>query len=318
MRVLRAGLAALVLTATLPASAQNAANKSTARALMDDGDRKRDAGDTKGALESYQAADAIMKVPTTGIEVARTLSSMGRLLEAQVIVTQLAVAPPRKEPAAFVSARKAAAVLASDLDARIPTLLVKVLGGGADTPSLSIDGKRLSSSADAQAHKLDPGLHAIAVRQGPAEKEQNVTLVERDRKTLTVDLAPPPPPPVAIEPPPRKPEAEPSAGPKVMTFGGFGLAAVGIGVGAITGLMSLKKTNDLKAVCPNDACPPERQGDLDSANMLGNVSTVAFVAAGVGAVVGVVGVVLWRGQHKEPTTSALLLSPSWVGWRATF
>lgn len=318
MRGLRAALAALVLTVTLPAGAQNAANKSTARALMDDGDRKRDAGDTKGALESYQAADAIMKVPTTGIEVARTLSSMGRLLEAQAIVTQLAVAPAKKEPAAFVAARKAASHLAGDLDARIPTLVVKVVGAGTDTPSLSVDGKRLSSGAASQAQKLDPGLHAIAVRQGTAEKEQNVTLVERDRKTVTVDLTPPPPPPVVVDPPPKKVEEAPSAAPKVLTFGGFGLAAVGIGVGAVTGLMSLKKTNDLKAVCPNDACPPERQADLDSASSLGNVSTIAFVAAGVGAVVGVVGVILWRGQHKETTTSALLVSPSWVGWRATF
>jgi hypothetical protein len=44
--------------------------KETARALMDEGDRKLSKQDLRGALQAYQGADQIMGVPTTGLEVA--------------------------------------------------------------------------------------------------------------------------------------------------------------------------------------------------------------------------------------------------------
>src|SRR5690349_18414785 len=82
--------AALVLASTLAASrahaeppAPSATEKETARGLMADARAKRDRGDARGALESFQAADAIMHVPTTGFEVARTQASLGLLVEAR-------------------------------------------------------------------------------------------------------------------------------------------------------------------------------------------------------------------------------------------
>src|SRR5690606_23504734 len=63
-------LVALAVSAPIRASAQqpSLADRETARALMDEGDRKRDSGDLAGALKSYEAADALMRVPTTGID----------------------------------------------------------------------------------------------------------------------------------------------------------------------------------------------------------------------------------------------------------
>src|SRR5262245_39056748 len=46
-----------------------AAEKETARALVKSGREKRASGDLKGALADFQAAHAVMHVPTTGIEV---------------------------------------------------------------------------------------------------------------------------------------------------------------------------------------------------------------------------------------------------------
>lgn len=318
MRRLMAATAALVLLASSPALAQSAADRETARSLMDEGDRKREGGDTKAALAAYQAADAIMKVPTTGIEVARTQVALGHLIEAKETLARVLRTPPkRNEPAPFVAARKAAAALDTDVSARIPSLLVTVTGNER-TASITIDGEAIPPAAASAARKVNPGPHAIVARAGAAEKKQSVVVAERETKTVTIDLPEPKEAPAPVVAPPPPPESKVSAGPKIMTFGGFGVAAVGVGIGAVTGIMSLKQTSDLKKVCPNDGCPASRQSDIDSANKLGNVSTIAFVAGGVGIVFGVVGVVLWHGQKKEPTTTSLVVGPSSLGLQGVF
>src|SRR5262249_49902102 len=70
---------AVLLFASNAAFAQqpSASDRETARALMAEGRERRDAGDLAAALKSFQTADSIMHVPTTGLEVARTLDKMG-------------------------------------------------------------------------------------------------------------------------------------------------------------------------------------------------------------------------------------------------
>src|SRR5262245_32825040 len=58
-------------------------DRKRARALMEEGDvfaQKKDYGQ---ALEKYVAGDAIMNVPTTGLDVALMLEKLGRLVEAE-------------------------------------------------------------------------------------------------------------------------------------------------------------------------------------------------------------------------------------------
>jgi isocitrate lyase len=65
------------------AGAQTDEQRNTARDLMDQGDERVAHQDYAAALTLYRAAHDIMNVPTTGIEVARTLSSLGKLVEAR-------------------------------------------------------------------------------------------------------------------------------------------------------------------------------------------------------------------------------------------
>jgi hypothetical protein len=60
--------------------------------------------------------------------------------------------------------------------------------------------------------------------------------------------------------------------------------------------------------CPNHICGPANHGDVDTANMLGMISTVSFIAAGAGAAAGVVLFVV----GKPRPTSAAFATP-WVG-----
>lgn len=306
--------AAVLLTLSGHSVAQqpSLADRETARSLMDEGDRKRDAGDVKGALKNYEAADSIMKVPTTGLEVARAQVALGLLLEARETLGRVLRLPPRPgEPAPFAAARKAADTMNSELAARIPSIQIVVSNTEPGQPAqITVDNDPISPAAANVPRKVNPGTHVIVVRSGSLEKKQDISVVERDNKTISVDLKDQPPPVKEKPPPPPveepKKTVEGSSTSTMLMYGGFGVAAVGVGVGTVTGLMSISKTNELKASCPNDKCPINKQSEINSATSLGTIATIAFVVGGVGLGVGIVGLVTSGGDKKEPPASAAL------------
>jgi hypothetical protein len=337
-RIPAVAMTALLLTAAGHAAADpSLADKETARSQMDEGDKKRDAGDLKGALKHYETADAIMKVPTTGLEVARAQVALGLLLEARETLGRVIRTPAKaNEPVPFVVARKAADALNSDLATRIPSIQVVLTNADpAQPPQITVDGETIPAAASAAPRRVNPGAHVVIVKAGHVEKRNAVTVAERETKTVTVDvkesLAPPPKETKAAEAPAN---GSKSSAPKVMTYGGFGLAAVGLGLGSVTGLISLSKTSELKDVCPNHRCPAGKQGEIDTVNLLGNISTIAFIASGVGLGVGVVGLFMSGGQKEQTSAAAIpqhrpatpfapenlraVLGPSYVGVAGAF
>jgi hypothetical protein len=296
-RILAVLVSAFALAASMPALAEpSLADRETARSLMEDGDQKRDKGDLKGALKSFEAADAIMKVPTTGLEVAKVQAALGLLLEARETLQRVMRIPPKPgEPAPFPVARKNAEQLSNELGTRLPSVQVTIVNAEAgSTPTVMIDNDTIPAAAAGVPRKVNPGPHVVLVKAGSAEKREEFSVNERDIKIVNVDLKPAPAP----GPTPETSGGKTGTG-KILMFGGFGLAIVGVGVGTVTGLMSISKTNELKEECPNNLCPAGRQGDVDSAQSLGNLSTVAFIVGGVGIAVGVVGLIMTGRESKE-------------------
>lgn len=324
----------LVLTAATTASADpSLSDRETARSLMDDGDAKRDKNDFKAALKSYEAADAIMHVPTTGLEVARAQAQLGQLLEAHETLGRVTRLPPKPgEPAPFTAARKTAEALTAEIGARIPSVTVLVTNPEPGQATVVVfDGEIVPPAASSAPRKVNPGRHSVVARSGSLEKKQDFDVAERESKTVTIDLKPPKPPPTV----PAEGEApvetsSPSSLPKILIFGGFGLGLVGVGVGSVTGLMSISKVNDVKPQCPNNVCSRAQSGDLDSAKTLGTISTIAFIAGGVGIGAGIVGLVLQGKQSSTESTpppgtsaSAKLtvrpdVGPTWLGLHGSF
>jgi hypothetical protein len=315
-------------TASSPAWADpSLSDRETARSLMDDGDAKRDKGDFKAALKSYEAADAIMHVPTTGLEVARVQAQLGMLLEARETLGRVGRLPPKPgEPAAFTAARKTAEGLMAEVGARIPSVTVLVTNAEPGQPTVIVFDNEVVPPAAAQApRKVNPGRHTVVARSGPLEKKQEIDVAERDSKTVTIDLKPV----AARVDPTEAPSSRAGASPlpKILIYGGFGLGAVGIGVGSVTGLLSFSQVSDVKKDCPNDVCPASRQGDLDSAKSLGTISTIAFIAGGVGVGAGIIGLVLNSKESSTegapPGASAKVtvrpdVGPTWMGLHGSF
>src|SRR4051794_22145874 len=89
---------ALLLGQVGRASAEpTASGKETARGLMTEARDLRDKNDLRGALSRFQAADAIMRVPTTGLEVARTEAALGLLVEARDTIHRVLAIPAEKD-----------------------------------------------------------------------------------------------------------------------------------------------------------------------------------------------------------------------------
>jgi hypothetical protein len=345
-RIYAVVVTAVLVTASGHALAQpSLSDRETARSQMDEGDKKRDAGDLKGALRNYEMADAIMKVPTTGIEVARTQVAMGQLLEGRETLGRVLRLPVKPgEPAPFTAARKAAEALNTELASRIPSIQIVVTNvEPTQTPQITVDNEPIPAAAANAPRKVNPGMHTVVVKAGSVEKKEDVNVVERDNKTVTIDLrdAAQPPKDPKEQQRAKPPEGdtvqhEGSSTPKLLMYAGFGLAAVGVGVGAVTGLMSISKTNELKDACPRNECPLGKQGDIDSATSLGNISTAAFIVGGVGLGVGVAGLLLSSSSEgakreasaarpRERTASPFapeqvraVLGPSYVGVAGAF
>lgn len=289
-------LAWLILLWTAAASAApSATERETARGFMIAGDKLREAGDLSSALQRYQAAHALMHVPTTGLAVAETLAQLGQLIEAQGALQELHnMAPAPAEPAAFTKARDAAIVLAAALAQRICTLYARVQPIAAQY-SLVLDDATLSQGALSAPIKLNPGVHTLRVR-APGYVEQATELklqdgavqqVDFELEVLPLSAAEPIAPSVvahAAAPTPRDHERHSG---RVRGLIGLGAGGLSLMVGVISGAVSWSQAADIRRHCgPDSACDAALRGELKVANTLGNIANVSVPLGVVGIAYG--------------------------------
>jgi hypothetical protein len=320
---------ALALMASGASAEPTAADRETARQLMEDGRTLRGKNDLKGALERFKAADDIMHVPTTGLEVARTQVPLGLLVEARDTIARIRLIPAKaSDPVQFNDARLKADQLDASLDGRVSRLVVVVHGApSGQALAVSIDGVPVPAAVIGLPRPVDPGHHLVVVQTegagGRADGRGEVDVREGDTKSLDVTLvrtataapsAAPPEPAVdagAAETPgaPRTSHA-----PYALTYGAGAVAAAGLVVGVVTGVMSWSKTSSLSSACPSHTCPPASYSSYDSANDLATIATVSFAAAGVGACLAVVSLVVGHEEKTETASpSARLRVSPWMG-----
>lgn len=323
--------AALVCVASPALAAPTAAQRETARRLMDEGKERTRTGDKERAVEAYRKAHELMRVPTTGIALARAHLALGNLVEARDVALEVVRMPrDRGEPPVFEQSRKAARELEASVKPKIPTVKIVVKGGPAT--AVTVDDAEIAPLLLGEPVALNPGTHVIVAHNADGvARRAEVELAERDVKAIELDLpvatptvvtasAPTPPPQSGSPPPPRM---EPSTASNVLVYGGFGLAAAGLVVGTVAGAMTLGKAGEVKPLCDNGVCDPAAESDLGSARGLATVSTIAFVVAGGGVALGVVGLLLPKTTRESALYSdkkrlGLWLGPGSAGLRGSF
>jgi hypothetical protein len=333
---LATGLLALTLSAAPAALAQTASDRETARSLMDEAFARREKGDHRGALERFEAADALMHVPTTGLEAARERILLGMLLEARELLTAVVRYPTKPgEPAPFGEARMQAQKLDDELGARIPQLRI-VLRGDAGPATVTVDGADVPAATLIAPRRVNPGLHTVVARAGGRERREQVTVRERETKEVLLDLgigtSSAPPPTGATDPSEKADRSDKSndpesagggsAAPRVLFWSGIAVAGVGAVVGTVTGFMSLSAVSTARSGCTDGKlCPPQTWDDIDRARSLGNAATAAFIVAGGGVALALVGYFLGRSTPSSADNTATVtpfVGPGSAGVRGVF
>jgi hypothetical protein len=314
--------ATFVLAATTAPAAfaeqPNASARATARALMDEGFDRRERGDLRGALDSFRAADALVHAPTTTLELARVEDALGMLLEARNTLESMPPPTSTSEPREFAEARAAASHLSDDLDARMPSVRFSLQGPARDGASIAIDGDAVPRAARDVAHRLDPGQHVVVVRSA-AGSESRVTFSLREGEARQLEVAVPDSPAPVVPTSPVAPSAPHAATPSAtpvrrlgavqspiqqnhtIAYASFGLAATGLVVGSVAGVVALTHKNDAANQCVAGGCPPSTYHDLDVASAASTIADVGFVVAGVGAVAGVIALFVERPPEPKAT-----------------
>lgn len=306
---LTGALALALLTCPPPAHAQfadepsegpTAADKETARNLMDLGRTKYAEGDYEAALDAFRGADKIMGVTSTGLWMGKSLNALGRLVEARDKLLEVARIPPGdNESPVLREAREEAAALQLDVADRIPELELVIEGLVEPArPTITIGQSEVPLSTIHLPRKVDPGRHTIvATAPGHFDLKLEITVAERERQKVTLlfktngePITPPEPDPVAG--PDRGDEG--MSGWVVTGIVAGSVGAAGLILGAVTGGLSLSKASSAKENCVDGLCPadPDKESDRDASVTLAHVSTTGFVIGGVGAAVAAVALVM--------------------------
>jgi len=258
---------------------------------MANGRTMRTQGRLDAALTSFKAADAIMHAPTTGLEVARTLESLGRLVDALGAARKVQSTPlSTGDPAPFLSALAAANALASELEQRIPTLAF-VMEGFDDMPTIAVDGRAVPAGDLGAPLRLDPGVHKVVAHLGQLDASQIVELHERDRQPIVIKSPRPPHASGA--------SAESTEGAwRTFAYVSFGTGAAGLLVGAVTGALALSAKSAADASCHNGRCTD----DGEASRRYAAASAAGFATFGTALGLGLMGLALTPSRESSRGT----------------
>jgi hypothetical protein len=332
----QAALAVLVLGPSLARADSPGAptdeQKASARLLGTDGVRFAMAGDCRNAIDKLARAEAIIHAPTTALPLAKCEIQLGKIVAGTEILNRLLneVLPPNA-PEPWVDAKKQVQPLLDATTPRIGKLRIHVERQATGTGDLqvTVDGEPLPPAILDNDRATDPGTHHVAATApGFTSDAADVSLTEGQSRTvvLKLDALPVGPPPASALPatlatPPAETPAAPGPAPpapdRVPAYVVLGVGGAGIVVGTIFGVLALGNKSSLDSDCPmgKDACPIEKQSDVDSLNS--SLKTNALLST-IGLAVGVVGLgvgtYLFVSARSDgaPKTARLEVRP-WVG-----
>src|SRR3984957_8477299 len=183
-----AGALAALLAAPGAQAQVSAADRETARSMMQEGRDLREKGDLKGALQRFKAADDIMHVPTTSLEVARAQVALGQLIEALDTIAAIHKTPVlTDDPAPFKDARNKADELDAQVEGKVPSLSITVTGAAeGETPAISVDGVSLPAAAANVPRKVDPGHHVVTARAASGQAKEEVVVTQGEKKEVAL------------------------------------------------------------------------------------------------------------------------------------
>jgi hypothetical protein len=328
-------LAVSLVLGNRTASAQpvDDAARAAVRQLAYDGGRAFDAGDYASAVEDFERAYAVLKVPSIGVWSGRSLEKVGRLVAASERYQQVLLLPlPPLEPAVHLKAQADARAYRDALLPRLGYLTIAVVPELPAGASVRVDGHDVPAAILGKELPVDPGTRHVEARSGARMTARDVVFAEGQHQRVELPLepdsdvaAPPPVPPPALSPPPAAPPpalapalapapppAVPHASTALRTTGwiALGVGGAGVAFGAILGGVAIGENTSLDGVCTGNVCPASSRGAVDTYRTNRQLSIAGIWVGGAAAATG--GILLLLAPREGAGVSAWI-APGSVG-----
>ncbi len=318
-------------------------NKQLAAEWADKAYERFEAGDYPAAIAAMKEAQKHARPPTFIQFLAGAYEKVGKVVEAEQLYREVVeLKLPATAPKPWLTAQAESNKLLPLIAARIPKLTVSIVGPKVESVQAQLDGAKVDNIALQKPFALNPGVHKWVISApGYVGVTREVTLKEKARETLVIELVPVPQETVTA---PVRPVvgAKATAGPSVVgptagqrppsspgfaggespsfvlspafTVGKYVVAGLGIAgliAGGVTGGIAFGEMDELK----NGPCSPDLSKCAESARagvnqvaLLADVSTASFVIGGTFAALGIVMFVVPL-QMKRPAAVGVALSP---------
>lgn len=296
-------LAASLVLWQLPASAGDAA---TAREQLKVGYTLAQEGKCEAAVPHLRESLRLDPKAITLINLADCEEKTGKLADA---MGHWVDARSRAQAEGARPIEEEAEKRANALEPRLARLTIVLAPTAPKDVVVERDGVVLGSPSLGIPLPVDPGPHSIVVRaKGRADGAMQITLGEGEAKRIEVDAGTSTGAAAAgTSTTSTRGDAQRRASLSPLVFVGFGVAGAGVALGAVTGMMALNAASNAKDACPVPAsCDAQTVDDVEKGRTMGTISTIGFIVAGVGAGVGVYGLLASPKSSSKPRTGSKL------------
>jgi hypothetical protein len=255
--------------------------------------------DYASAVEKLEESQRLEPTPGTLLNLALAEEQLGRLAAAwEHTRAAMDTLEASDERAALATASF------ERLDKRVPRLTLAIREKAPPSLRIERDGLMLRASSIGVALPMNPGKHEIVVTaDGHAAARYSIILEEQRSQVLELHIGP------VVS------DSRPQNGSALRTAGYVSLAAgaLGLGVGALTGLFAIGKKDDVSAGCDASGCNPDGIAAAKDGRTFATASTVSFVVGGVLAAGGLTAV-LWA-RSRAATSVAIASDSLWISRR---
>lgn len=351
-----------LVTASVPAFGQTDEQRSGARALATEGATAFNEGRYKDAADLFARAESLVHAPPHLLFLARSYAKLGQFVRARetyIKITKEQVAS--NAPQAFRDAQSAAQEELKGVEPKIAKLTIQIANAqDAQNLSVTIDGNPVPGVLIGVPQPVDPGEHRIeATAAGKRARPQTVALRDGERGAVNLQLeadsgavgAPTavapgttpgspeaasnvPQPTNPVLPPPPEQSSSGTNGMRIGSYVGFGVGALGIGLGTLfllKGSSKRSEANDAFDACVKDpvcknsgssSTEKQKVDDLDSqATKAQRVGVAGMVVGGLGVAAGITLLVMSGNQSSSETKTGRLVpivSPNYIGVSGAF
>jgi hypothetical protein len=188
-----------------------------------------------------------------------------------------------------------------EVNAQVPTIIFAAkdpTGADLSAVKVTMDGEVITERLEGMALSIDPGEHTFLFEtagQPPLIAKYLIQQAQKDRReplTFGTPTTTPAEGPftrkpngsqLLYSPPPPAEMGDGLGTQKILGIVAGGAGVVGLGLGAVFGVMAISEKNDAQSACPGNPCrTQDGVNKWSTASSTGNISTIGFVVGGVG------------------------------------